>query len=197
MPDIAALERYQAAFKQHMKRLTDDFKAGRISYAVWRARVETELRALHLFAAQLAVGGVDKLTPQDKDRLDLIVDKQLSYFRAFAAQEQPPSPSNIPVSRLNLYAGSGRSTYYQFYADSLGLPELPAYPADGSTLCVANDLCDWTFVQHDGDGNWDCYWTLRADEHCPTCLRRAVAWNPLKVRNGVVIEDYDPTGLFR
>lgn len=194
---IAALERYQAAFKAQMKRLKDELQAGNISYAVWRARVETELRALQLFAAQLAIGGVDKLTTTDQDRLELIVDKQLSYFRAFAAQEQPPSPSKIPLSRLNLYAGSGRSTYYRFYADNLGLPELPAYPADGSTLCVTNDLCDWIFVKLDGDGNWNCIWGLRADEHCPTCLRRAVAWNPLKVRAGVVIHDYDETGLFR
>lgn len=193
---IAALERYQKSFKQQMLRLKDQLTSGTITYAIWRARVETELRALHLFAAQLAVGGIDKLTPQDKDRLELIVDKQLAYFRAFAAQEQPPSPSKIPLSRLNLYAGSGRSTYYRFYADSLGLPELPAYPADGSTLCVANDLCDWIFVKLDGDGNWNCFWTLRTDEHCPTCLKRAVIWNPLQVRAGIV-QPFDATGLFR
>lgn len=193
-PDIAALETYQAAFKAQMKRLLDDLNAGRIGYGVWRARVETELRALHLFAAQLAVGGVDALTPADRDRLALLTDRQLAYFHAFAAQEMPPSPTHISPARLNLYAGYGRALFFLFYAQSLGLPELPAYPADGSTLCGTNDLCLWTFNKV--DGGWDCFWVLRADEHCPTCLRRAVAWNPLQIRDGVVLP-YEATGLFR
>lgn len=193
---IVALEQYQAAFKAQVKRLTEEFTSGKISYFIWRARVEAELRALHLFAAQLAVGGVESLTSADKARLDLLVDIQLSYFNAFASQEQPPSPSKVPLSRLNLYAGAGRATYYRILVAHLGLPELPAVPADGSASCNVSDKCTIEILRLDGDGNWDVLWTRHVDESCPQCVRRAEIWRPLKIRAGVILP-YDATNLFK
>jgi hypothetical protein len=193
---IAALETYQAAVKQHFKRLTADLTAGAISFSVWEVRVETELRALHLFAAQLAVGGVDALMPADRELLARQLDAQLGYFRQFAASMRPPTPTRVPLARLNLYAGAGRATYYRALVAHLGMPELPAVPADGSASCNVSDKCTIEILVLDGDGNWDVLWTRHVDESCPQCVRRAEVWRPLKIRAGV-IQPYDSTNLFK
>lgn len=194
--DISALEKYQAAFRAEMQKLLALMQARDISYAVWRGRVENELRALHLFAAALAVGGVDRLTPADRDRLNLLVDAQLAYFHSYAAQEMPPVQQQVRLSRLNLYAGAARGTYSRFVARAMGLPELPAYPGDGSAPCGNNDRCLWIIQPLAGDGNWDVTWQLDASaENCVVCQRRFEVWNPLKIR-GHVIALYDTTGVF-
>jgi hypothetical protein len=71
--------------------------------------------------------------------------------------------------RAELYAGPVRATYYKER-----YPNLPAWPADGSTECLAFCRCSW----QESDGQF--YWRLGAAEHCPTCNSRASSWAPYK-----------------
>jgi len=64
------------------------------------------------------------------------------------------------------------------------LPELPAYPGDGQTICLTNCACSWQIEEvYEGEvlTGWDCYWTLGIvkTEHCDDCLDNTGKWNPL------------------
>jgi len=89
------------------------------------------------------------------------------------------------AQRANLYAQSLEGLYNEMWAramqDSQGMPDLPAQPRDGTTLCLTNCQCRWRVVR-DKDSEtprWLAYWTLSPVEHCATCKCRARRWNPL------------------
>lgn len=89
--------------------------------------------------------------------------------------------------RARMYAQSLETVYQRAYnrakSEGAGLPELPAYPRDGSTQCRTNCNCYWEGPIKKADDEYWVYWRLRPGESCDDCLRRAVVWKPLKIVN--------------
>lgn len=88
-------------------------------------------------------------------------------------------------ARSQLYINSARQAYERAKARALGVPDLPAYPGDGSTVCKSNCACSWRLEPiYDDDDNligWNAFWELGAADHCPDCIQRSIQWNPLRL----------------
>lgn len=80
-------------------------------------------------------------------------------------------------ARSRMYMRSAREAFERGQMRAYRIPELPAYPGDGSTECLTNCRCSWRFVITD-DGI-DCYWDIDWDaENCQDCIDRHYMWNP-------------------
>lgn len=120
-----------------------------------------------------------------------------------SARRNQIAPESVKAlsARARSYGKAAAQTSSRQQAVNLGLPDMPFYPAD-QTQCGNNDLCDWDFVTLTGNGNVDCYWRLNVygdtSEHCPTCLARHAAANPLRVRNGKILNEarYQAANLY-
>lgn len=132
-----------------------------------------------------AKGGRDQMTAVDWGSIGGMLKEQYGYLNVFTeelrAGEVTPGQA---ATRARMYARSAREAYERGFARSQGIPEgaLPAMPGDGSTICLVNCGCAWSFEPvRDEDGNtvaWHCYWNLGPTEHCPDCLARREEWYP-------------------
>lgn len=97
---------------------------------------------------------------------------------------QPLHEAQI-AARSRMYVSSAREAFERGKRRAAGAPELPAYPADGSTICKSRCQCGWQLEEvKDADGNtiaWNAYWRLSPVESCETCLGRGATWNPLVI----------------
>jgi len=116
---------------------------------------------------------------------DQRLQAQRDFLDGFRGDVEGMSPEAIK-RRARMYIGSGQATMQEAATTRLGMPLLPAYPKDGTSDCLNNCRCWWDIQSLEGNGNWDCIWTLRPAEHCPTCEARARAWSPIQIRNGVI-----------
>ena len=86
--------------------------------------------------------------------------------------------------RAAMYAQSLEQVYQKAYlaakGQAVGLPDLPAYPRDGSTRCRTNCHCSWR-IEKVSDQEYRAYWQLHPADHCEDCVLRAKQWNPLRI----------------
>jgi len=76
-----------------------------------------------------------------------------------------------------MYMNSAREAFERAKMRSYGIPDLPAWPGDGSTECLTNCRCSWRFVVV--YGGIECYWEIDWDaENCQDCIDRHYMWNP-------------------
>lgn len=192
---VAAFAVYAGYYKRQVDALADDLESGKITVDEWEARMLDELRKLHTTAYIIGIGGIALASPEAFVAIAGIVEAQSVFLRKWAndLRKETKHVASKIKSRAALYLNAANATLLIALTDSLGIPRLPAYPGDGSSSCRSNDKCTWKFQKV--DGGWDCYWTLHPAEHCPECLARSEAWNPLRVRNGV-IENAGGIGLF-
>ena len=128
-------------------------------------------------------GGHNAMSQGDYRRLAGIIRRHFEEIDALSGRigEGRYSEGQIAVYSGNIINGTRESAEVG-HAQAYGL-ELPAYPADGSTICKKGDKCYWDIVKLSGNGNFDAYWRRTVSESCPTCIQRANEWSPLKVRN--------------
>jgi hypothetical protein len=104
----------------------------------------------------------------------------------FGESEERPANYRTPaqiLAQARMYAGALRAS--AFTAVTRGLP-LPAMPCEG-TLCHTNCKCSWNVVDIDADaGDHDAYWIRGAKDSCQTCVVRAMMWNPVQIRGGIL-----------
>ena len=101
------------------------------------------------------------------------------------------------AARSRMYVSSAREAFERGKRRAAGAPELPAYPGDGTTICLSRCRCMWDLQQareNDETVRWRCFWVLDPlAEHCSSeeedeegrplgCLQRAVLWNPLIIQ---------------
>lgn len=129
-------------------------------------------------------GGYAAMTPADWTELTTLIQR---HYEEIDALSQQIGDGNYSEAQIAQYSGNivkgSREAYERANASANGV-SLPAYPADGSTVCSKGDVCTWRLVQLPGDGNVDAYWVLHPADHCPTCLERSALWNPLEIRGG-------------
>ena len=149
--------------------------------AAWEQEIGRQLARYHA-AAMLAGSGATTLTPAMNTAVTRDLATQLHFLRKFgivikdgAAWERSWN------SRAQMYAESIKAPYWQ---GKTKLLPLPAMPGDGTSQCLTRCRCAWDIVEV--EGGYDCTWVMSAVEHCQTCRQRALDWNPLRVRDGVV-----------
>lgn len=195
-----AVERAQEDYRKRARALALLLIGGGVSLSLWTMQMQSEIRQLHLLVAILAGGNLDTDFAL-RALVERNIHRQLFYFNRWvtqlALQTLTADQIDAIVRRAWLYGAAVGETYSGALAHTLGVPMLPFHPKD-RTLCHVNCRCSWRIVQLEGSGNYDCFWIRGVAEHCPTCNARARAANPLKVRNGRIVnpERYQDARLY-
>jgi hypothetical protein len=118
------------------------------------------------------------------DQVNHYIDEQLHFLELWIADIQQTQTLPGGVGRAALYGESLGQVYQRYYVAArglrAGLPDLPAYPRDGSTVCRVYCRCQWQ-IKKRSDALYEATWKLGQAEHCPDCILRAKQWNPLRL----------------
>lgn len=162
-----------------------------ISPSDWHARMRQEIKDEYIRQYLLGTGGRDQMRPADWGSVGGMIGDQYRYLRDFYAEIESGDLTEAQIrARAAMYINSAREAYERANAraQSGGTLVLPAYPGDGSTICLTNCRCFWDIQEILDDLGiligWNAYWTLTPAEHCTTCLGRAGMWNPYTVEIG-------------
>lgn len=190
---VAIVQTFQRDYEQRAHVLVDRLVEGDINLNTWLSSMAIEVRALHTSAAVAGVGGFGNLHPDDLQRIEVATQTQLAYLRAWGRQlatmDGDYSERQMKV-RASLYGGASNATFSKAQIRSMGVPDLPYYPAE-NTECRTNCGCAWEIEPLDGDGNFDCHWRRGKTDSCKTCIARERR-SPLQVRGGQIVQR--PTG---
>lgn len=179
---VAAL---RSAFALEQRSWADTAAAalGRRDWTVrrWELEIRARLKTVYLAEYLLGRGGQPSMTPTDYGRVGGLLAEQYAFLRQFALDIQGGTLSEGQIAaRTQLYHASAIQAFERGKAAAYS-PTLilPAYPADGSAECRANDSCRWRITET--KTAWRATWTLGHAEHCETCLVRSRTWNPLRI----------------
>lgn len=184
------LTKYQAQFNERTAALAKRLEAGEISPQVWRGLMLTELRYLHIVAAAATAGGFGNLTPQAIFVVDRRVREEAAYLDRWVAQleREGKIDSEKVRKRAELYGEAAGLTASEVEdrVQYQSFPNLPFQPKD-RTICRRRCHCRWDWKIIDSEkGDADVTWVLGDAEHCETCLKRAEACKPLKIRSFII-----------
>lgn len=173
------LETLLLQFANQLEGLTKQLRDDSITLEDWR-REFLKLIALYL---ALAIGR--PLSQVQESEVRGIVLEQETYLNGFAQEYLQKGWQESFLDRARMYAESIREPYWDSVLSCA--PDVPR-PADGSTLCDGFCKCHLTIEWIDrARCDLDIYWHRTASESCQTCVEREVLWNPLRVRNGEII----------
>ena len=161
---------------------------GSMSRDEFISRMRESIRNTYVNEYALGRGGRQMVTKAEWLQVARDAKAQYRYLNRFADQIEaarlagkPFSPEYI-ANRAKMYIDSGTKPYEMARAKAAGVPDLPAYPGDGQTVCTVNCRCHWEI--EDNDTQFDCTWTLGDAEHCTDCLTNASKWAPLVIPKG-------------
>lgn len=166
-----------------VQQLMAALESGATTLAEWQQQFSDALAKYH--TAALLVGQQDgALTDAGRRYLGKTVEAQIGFLRKWAVEIQDEAQFELGWNaRAALYAqGIGQS----YWKGATKMLPLPAMPRDGTTACLGNCGCAWDIEQLDGDGDYDCTWTMGPLEHCQGCKQRATDWAPYRIRDGRV-----------
>ena len=153
-----------------------------ITHAQMTDSIKQIIKQTYIDMYMMGAGGRNNMTQADWGSIGGMIRDQHRYLDRLIGQIQRGeiSPAQA-TARLNMYINSANEALWR--AIGRGLPQtLPAYPGDGSTVCLTNCQCEWEIIET--EEGFDCYWRLGAAEHCPDCLQRSQTWNPYTIRKG-------------
>lgn len=169
-----------AAQKNTVTDLAEQVANGEITLNQWILSMRGEIKDTFLSEYMLGHGGRNSMTPSDWGRLGAMILAQYKFLDGFASDIAAGKYTQAAVAaRARMYMEAASQAFERGNALSRGLPDLPAYPGDGSTQCRANCHCRWEIREQETE--WHCFWRLSTAEHCPDCVARAGQWNPLTV----------------
>lgn len=99
-----------------IRTFTQQLRDGRLPLAEWQAGIAAEIKAMHLAAAIVAVGGRENMTQSHYGRVGQIIRQEYRYLREFAngiADGSVPLDGRVLV-RAEAYMRDGRETYSVF-----------------------------------------------------------------------------------
>ncbi len=163
---------------------------GTITPDEFEAAMKAEIRADELAQAVIGAGGAHLADAGTYQVAQQAVDQQMVYFDAWMSDIRAGNIGSAQqmTMRARMYGTSAGQTFERASVEALGVPVLPFYPKQ-LTLCKIGCCCHWDTQVLRGSGNYDCYWvTDPMCDHCSTCLARERAANPLRVRNGAILD---------
>ena len=162
--------------------LSERLVQGDLDVGQWQKMMRRDIKTSYIDQYVLAHGGRGTMTQADWGRIGAMVKEQYRYLDGFAEAVADGTLTEGQIRiRSQMYHDSSAQSYERGNAKAYGMPDLPAYPGDGSTACHTNCRCHWRIEEV--EGGWDAYWVLDpAAEHCHDCDTRSGDWNPLEVR---------------
>lgn len=175
---LALRDTYTAAQQTNAAGLAQRLIQGDISLGDWQRLMRADVKDSFISQYVLGHGGRGSMTQADWGRLGAMIKEQYRYLDGFAAAIGDGQLTEAQIAaRAQMYHGSSTQAFERGSVLSMGAPDLPAYPGDGSTQCLSNCRCHWD-VRKTVEG-WDAYWILDSGaENCPDCLERAATWTP-------------------
>lgn len=179
-PTDTVRDRYINQSLDGVGELAAQLASGDMRTGQWVLGMREQIRRSYISEYLLAKGGRENMTQEDWGRLGGLLQNQYRYLNRFAQDINAGTMSEAQIAqRSQLYIKSARQAYERGQVAGLGMPALPAYPGDGSTVCLTNCQCHWEITQ--AEEEWLAYWTLGAAEHCPDCMERAQNWAPYRL----------------
>ena len=171
MPDRVTSERLIDYYNAQVAELTRQLADDEITTGTWQITMRQLLR--DAFADQLRAGAApDRPDSSDYLMLGPLLRSQYEYLEGFARDVAAGYLTFDQITaRAQLYIGASQEAYWAMIARRHDV-KLPAYPGDGSSECLGYCGCEWV-EEEDG---W--HWVRGKDDSCPTCLQRAIEWNP-------------------
>lgn len=189
------LRQIQGRLDSEFQAITDEFLAENLTAEQWQRRMMDTVNSGNIAVRQVAVGGAGNLSQGDIRAIERANETQAQYLNRFRRDLEAGQLSEAQArARARLYASSGTPLFEEGRSAAMGLPTLPAYPAL-RTDCTIRCRCHWSFGRLPGRGNWNCYWILGDADHCDTCIAREAAFDPLRIRNGI-IQPFNPSGIY-
>jgi hypothetical protein len=143
----------------------------------WEEAMRAHVRDTFLAEAMLGRGGRNAMDAASFGAVGNDLATQYGFLRQFTQDVAAGRLSEAQIgARAELYVNAATQSYERGRAGAYGI-SLPAYPADGSSVCKAQDRCAWRLEEDEAEVR--AYWVLRAGENCSTCRERASSWNPL------------------
>lgn len=150
---------------------------GDVTLGAWQRGMRNQIKDEYVRQYLLGRGGRDQMTPRDWGLIGAMVKEQYHYLDRMTLEAMDGMVSARQLAaRSQMYVNSAREALERAKAETRGIPELPAYPGDGSTICLTNCMCSWVYRRR--GGQWRAYWTLSPVESCDTCIERGGTWNP-------------------
>ena len=159
------------------------YRVGSMSLEQLESAMRLQIKNAYIDMYALGAGGRGNMTQSDWGRIGAMLKEQYGqngYLRGFMESIASGNLSEAQiVARMNMYINSANQALWKGHAKDLPI-DLPAYPGDGSTVCLTNCRCTWD-LRPVADGI-DAYWQLGKSEHCPDCVERSQKWSPYKIR---------------
>jgi hypothetical protein len=178
-----------------MLELRDEFSGAQLSYAEdmaaklaageesiqsWLIDFRTQIKNVFIDEYILARGGRNAMTQSDWGKLGAMIKKQYEFAQNFAEQiAQGEFTEAYIANRMGMYFDSATQAYEHGRIASYGMPDLPVWPAGGTTPCLARCKCYWSIEET--DEAWLCSWITTAAESCDGCLDYEAMYAPLTV----------------
>lgn len=135
--------------QRKISRLAIELRTNRITINQWQLAMRTATKNVHLYSAAAARGGFAQMRKSDFGRVGAALRKQYTYIDRLAGEIGGGLPLDGRfLSRVQLYAQSGRSSYVdhdmRLHRD-LGYGEERSHlgVADHCDECVAADAMGW------------------------------------------------------
>ena len=127
-----------------IKKLGRDYAAGKLSLSDWVLKSREMIKQTYIDQYILGHGGRNSMSQADWGRLGQMLRKQYGFLEHFALDLESgryvDADGNILGdaigSRLALYVNSSAQAYERGHVLGQGVPDLPAYPGDGSSECL-------------------------------------------------------------
>ncbi len=108
-----AVRRVIRGSQADMRELTDQLIAKDITVADWRARMQGEVKNLHVAGAMAGQGGPANMTPSDYLRVARALKAQYRYLRRFAEQVDAGELDNATIRRRSEMYVNGMNGAYE------------------------------------------------------------------------------------
>lgn len=171
-------ERFETAQKVTVRQLSEQLANNQLTLEQWHNEMRAVVKRNYIAQYLLGRGGRDAMTQSDWGRVGGLLSNQFRYLSNFAREISLGLLSEEQIgARAELYIDSASQSFERAKGAARGL-ELPAWPGDGTSECMANCKCHWALVEL--DDLWECTWTINAVvENCETCATRSTIWAPL------------------
>lgn len=146
------MDRALDASAQTMARLSEQLRTRQIGLIEWELAMRKEVKAVQLYSAASAKGGLAQLSQADLGRIGAATREQYRRLSAFAQQIEDGLPLDGRFTqRARMYGAAGRGTYHKTERDEkerrgFTQEKNRRYSGDSCPGCVAAEAAGWVAI---------------------------------------------------
>ena len=162
----------------------DLYNSGLLSLEKFTLEMRELIVNSHYAEFMLGLGGYNLMFTDYTVEVSSHILQQFDFLQLFVSEIErgEVSPAQLR-NRARLYMESATQAAERGRAAGRGIfGRLPAYPGDGTQICLMRCRCSWRFRNDPANSRILAYWTLRFGrpdgKNCATCLQNAIQWRP-------------------